>query len=121
MKEIRVATYSIFKFLQREQYGDEIKSIVRTGKVSKSSSLIKLSHVYHDGLWKVGGRLQNSDICEDAKHPIILPSPYHVTKILIRNYHEQNAHMGSLHILAEILDCTRTSYGKVSFEQMFGL
>lgn len=100
--EIREATSSVIRVLQMEVYRDEIRSIVQVGKVPKSSSLVRLNPEYTDGLLRVGGRLQNSLIGEDAKHPIILPSSHHVTRILIRDFHERNAHMGVLHVLSLI-------------------
>ena len=35
-----------------------------------------------------------------TKHQIILPGNHHVTRILIKAYHETNAHMGAHHILS---------------------
>ncbi|XP_053377557.1 uncharacterized protein LOC123564742 [Mercenaria mercenaria] len=100
--EIREATKAILKFVQGNTFDIEINSVMKTGRVPKVSSLTKLSPVYIGSLLRVGGRLDNSDLHSDVKHPIILPNNHHVTRILIRKYHEINAHMGAHYILSLI-------------------
>lgn len=53
--EKQAETSTVLKLLQREMYGEEIRSIKPTGKVSKSSSLIRLNPIIRDGLLRVGG------------------------------------------------------------------
>ena len=98
--EIRQATKCIAQMLQENAYKDEKNLLSNKGQVLKSSSLIKLSPIYEDGLLKVGGRLGSADLPNETKHPIILPSAHHVTKILIRKYHESNGHAGAQHVLS---------------------
>ena len=100
VREIRVATKCIFILLQKGEYGNDIRHVVETGNVSKTSSIVNLSAIYTEDLLKVGGRLENADVHCDVKHPIILPSEHPVTRVLIRKYHELNAHMGACHILS---------------------
>ncbi|XP_053395609.1 uncharacterized protein LOC128555863 [Mercenaria mercenaria] len=100
--EIREATKAILMFVQGKAFDIEINSVMKTGRVPKVSSLTKLSPVYIGSLLRVGGRLDNSNLHSDVKHPIILPNNHHVTRILIRKYHEINAHMGAHHILSLI-------------------
>ena len=102
VREIRVATKCIFILLQKGEYGNDIRHVVETGNVSKTSSIVNLSAIYTDDLLKVFGRLENADVQCDVKHPIILPSEHPVTRVLIRKYHELNAHMGACHILSLI-------------------
>lgn len=100
VNEIRDATKSILVLVQKSAYNNDIKCVTETTKVPKVSPLVKLSPVYVNGLLRVGGRLNNAFVHADAKHPVILPSNHHVTRILIRKYHEMNAHMGAHHILS---------------------
>ncbi|XP_060596964.1 uncharacterized protein LOC132750911 [Ruditapes philippinarum] len=43
INEIRAAKSAVFKLLQMEIYGDEIRSVIQAGNVSKSSSLVRLN------------------------------------------------------------------------------
>ena len=54
------------------------------------------------GILRVGSRLGNAQISEEAKRPIILPKKHHVTDIIIRKHHEELAHAGREHVLASI-------------------
>ncbi|XP_036138375.1 uncharacterized protein LOC118644288 [Monomorium pharaonis] len=47
-----------------------------------------------DGLLRVGGRLQASDLTFAQKHPILLPSRNRITDQIIREIHEQYHHTG---------------------------
>ena len=50
----------------------------------------------------VGGRLNNADIPQESKHPIILPRKGTVTTLIIRNAHECLGHAGRGHVLARL-------------------
>ena len=46
------------------------------------------------GISRVGGRLQNSSLDYQSKHPLLLPSEHHVTKLLITDVRESVGHLG---------------------------
>ena len=46
------------------------------------------------GISRVGGRLQNSSSDYQSKHPLLLPSEHHVTKLLITDVRESVGHLG---------------------------
>ncbi|XP_045541516.1 uncharacterized protein LOC123723018 [Papilio machaon] len=73
----------------------EIEAI-RAGKnVSKNSGLISLNPYLDDrGLMRVGGRIQNSQLDDNMKHPIIVPYQSHLTKLLISDAHQRVLHGG---------------------------
>ena len=50
----------------------------------------------------VGGRLQNSPIEQDAKHPALLPKDHHVSELIMRYYHMISGHSGLEHTLSLI-------------------
>ena len=64
-------------------------------------------YLAEDDVLRVGGRLDKSDLSQDAKHPIILPRHHPVTTLVIREIHERNRHAGVNHVLAD----TRTHFG----------
>ena len=50
--------------------------------------------VYKLRLFLVRGRLQNSSSDYQSKHPLLLPSEHHVTKLLITDVRESVGHLG---------------------------
>ncbi|GFU56343.1 integrase catalytic domain-containing protein [Trichonephila clavipes] len=54
------------------------------------------------GLVRVGGRLQNSQLRFNSKHPIILPSQHSISKLLIKEQHIAHLHAGPT-LLAHVL------------------
>ncbi|XP_071153097.1 uncharacterized protein [Mytilus edulis] len=66
-----------------------------------SSKLSKLDpFVDKDGLLRVGGRLERSDISYEIKHPIILPKDLPISRLIIENIHRSIEHLGKNSILA---------------------
>ena len=65
-------------------------------------SLQSLNPFLAEGVLRVGGRLQNSNLHLESKHPIILPYRHPVTDLLIRDFHEREGHMGASQVLASI-------------------
>ena len=84
----------IFKELQRSAFKNEIASLShkeQKPKLTKQSRLLRLDPFIDDqGLIRVGGRLENSTLPFDVKHPIILPRCSHVTEPIIDHFHERD-------------------------------
>ena len=60
-----------------------------------SSSLYKLDPFLDvDGILRVGGRLRRASLADDIKFPIILPRNSHVTKLIVKHFHERIRHQG---------------------------
>lgn len=47
-----------------------------------------------DGLMRVGGRLQNANVTYDERHPLIIPNHSILSKLLLKDAHEQTLHGG---------------------------
>ena len=100
----------IIRHIQDETFPQEMnacqkKHEEKTGidkPLKKSSKLGKLNPEYRDGLLRVGGRLRNAPIAEDAKHQVILPKNHQVSKLIIQHIHRKIGHQGRNHILAEL-------------------
>ncbi|GFU30943.1 integrase catalytic domain-containing protein [Trichonephila clavipes] len=60
------------------------------------------SSIYEHGLVRVGGRLQNSQLRFNSKHPIILPSQHSISELLIKEQHIAHLHAGPT-LLAHVL------------------
>ncbi|XP_014674789.1 PREDICTED: uncharacterized protein LOC106814920 [Priapulus caudatus] len=68
----------------------------------KRSKLARLDPVVEDGLLKVGGRLQRSNVPQAAKHQVIVPKESHVAGLILRQVHVEVGHSGRNHMLARL-------------------
>ena len=60
------------------------------------------------GIFRCGGRLDNAELTEMQKHPIMLDSKHHVTRLIVEQSHKW--HKGDLdRATLKILDCTRAT------------
>ena len=55
-----------------------------------------------DGILRVGGRLQRSNLSMQEKHPVILPAQHPITALIVMMYHEREGHMGCSQVLTAI-------------------
>ncbi|XP_063965022.1 uncharacterized protein LOC135156447 [Lytechinus pictus] len=103
------AEEAIVRYIQQQTYSKEYKALQQSTavqgdaaiQVANSSPLSKLNVQFTDGgLICVGGRLQNSPLDEQTKHPVILPPKHHVVKLLIQHYHSLSGHSGKEHVLS---------------------
>ena len=68
-----------------------------------------------DGLWRCGGRVGNSTLPYDTKHPMILPPDHYVTGLII-----QKAHLNVYHNeVKETLVQLRSKFWIVRGRQIF--
>ena len=92
--EISQAQTQVWRSIQREQYGLEISRLGSGKPINRESFLCKLNPFLDDqGLLRVTGRIENSELEYDAKHPIIIPGG-HIAKLLIRAQHLNMHHAG---------------------------
>jgi len=88
-------------------FKNEIESLShkeQNAKISRQSSLIKLdSFIDEQGLIRVGGRLENSTLPFEVKHPIVLPRSSQVTDLIIDHFHKKVKHQGKGMTMNEIL------------------
>ena len=80
-------------YLLREIQLEEFVALRRNKLVP--SSLRTLCPFIKDGLVRVGGRLNNSNLSYEHQHPILLPKKHHVVQLLIDFHHKLNFHAGS--------------------------
>lgn len=107
VREVQVATERIVSYVQNSHFREDIDRLEITQK-SRNRNLLKRSHlrrlnpVLVNGILRVEGRLERSSLSFDAKHPIILPEKHHVTRLIIRHYHQREGQMGPRQVLAAI-------------------
>ena len=106
VEELQSAEKAILIYLQRRHYANEVHHLKsnENGCISSRSPIYNLKPFKDkDGLLKVKGRLQNADILNTAKHPIILPRDTHVTELIERYVHEwESKHLGREYVLSKI-------------------
>ncbi|PIK53264.1 hypothetical protein BSL78_09838 [Apostichopus japonicus] len=95
--ELQDAERNIIIWLQKRTFPDvenQARCQDRKGGWS-STTFKKLCPIVVNGVLRVGGRLANASIAYDQKHPVILLSDNHVTKLVIQHHHTLVGHMGA--------------------------
>ncbi|KAL7723220.1 hypothetical protein ACLKA6_015992 [Drosophila palustris] len=92
--EIQAARIICLKHAQT-CFKDDLQLILANKPLKNRSQLIKLAPmVCKDGLLRVGGRLGNSQLPPDVKHPILLPKSHRITRLILEHEHCTNLHPG---------------------------
>ena len=92
------AKATIFRLLQQEQFGEEMKSFNAEKEIPKSSKLLKFSpFLDEEGLIRDKGGIGKSQLDFNAKHPILLHRKNDAVEIFLRNEHQDNQHEGTEH------------------------
>lgn len=91
--DLAAAETTIIRDVQRESFPEIVKEL-SSGKITHQGTLRNLSpFLDEDGVLRVGGRLQNSNLPYDSKHPILLPQNHHVSKLIILEVHSRGFHV----------------------------
>lgn len=96
------AFFAIIRDAQCEAFG-----ILSSDKspVASSNPLYTLDlFIDNRGIVRVGGRLQQSQLPFDQKHPIIIPANHPICSVLVQHYHESTGHQGRHVTLGAIRD-----------------
>ena len=102
VEELVMAETHILRYVQQGAYADEIHDLSSIKVVKKASSLSKQDPTMVHGLLRVGGRLKNAPIQEDARCPIIVPKNHHIAELIVRDCHEKTGHSGLEYTLSMI-------------------
>jgi len=101
--ELRQAQNKIIQIVQRKHFKREIMSLEMRREIDKKSQLLHLTpFLDENGILRVGGRLQNSSLQFDEKHPIIIPHEDHLSTLIIQDAHQRTLHGGNQLTLAVI-------------------
>nr|CAH7767045.1 unnamed protein product [Callosobruchus chinensis] len=80
--EINDAFHTLIRVSQVSSFPSDYQRLKDGNNLSSSSSLLSLSpFMDKDGLLRVGGRLKYSNLPYSRKHPILLNSSHHLTKL----------------------------------------
>ena len=93
------AKATIFKLLQQEQFGEEMKSLKAEKEITKGSKILQFSpFLNEEGLIRAKGRLGKSQLDFNAKHPILLHWKNNAVELFLRNELKDNQHEGTEHV-----------------------
>ena len=103
LEELQSTETRLLKLSQRRSFKTDYDSLLTSGKVSTRSCLIHLRpYLNKEGLICVGGRLVQSALTVRQMHPIILHHMDHLPKLIGRQLHVDNLHVGPTALLAII-------------------
>lgn len=89
--ELKAAFIHLCRLSQRESFLPEYDLFACKRSLSPKSLILSLTQFFGDDhAIRVGGRLGASDFNFDKKHPVLLHSMHHFTKILFEHEHKQN-------------------------------
>ena len=95
-KELKAAETTCLKIVQIQHFSLILAELAKP-EAQLKGDLAKLNPwIDQDGLLRVGGRLNNSNLKFDRKHPILLPKKSSFTTLLIRYEHFRHLHCGTL-------------------------
>ncbi|XP_027839404.2 uncharacterized protein LOC114121329 [Aphis gossypii] len=102
VKELIVAEQRLIIYAQREIFMEEYDALLKNKGISGRSKLRSLNIKLRYGMIVVGGRLDNADLSQDQRQPIILPYNHKVTQLIFSDCHMKLLHCGPQLLLAEI-------------------
>ncbi|XP_064553360.1 uncharacterized protein LOC135438811 isoform X1 [Drosophila montana] len=101
--DIKCGTHLLIKNIQLTHFAEEYKALSLKRPLPTRSKLRSLCPLLDaEGLLRIGGRLQNSNLEYEAKHPLLLPKRHPVTAAMITYYHLEFLHAGPQFLLATL-------------------
>ncbi len=95
VKEFNCAKVRLIRWSQAVSFPEDLMHLDKFQCVASKSKLVQLSpFLDSDRLLSVGGRLQNAQLPNKARHPIILPSDHPITYLIIDDIHRCALHSG---------------------------
>ncbi|XP_035213434.1 uncharacterized protein LOC118187347 [Stegodyphus dumicola] len=100
--EIQEAEEYCIKQVQREKYFSDTQQIERNKLITPDSKLNSLApYLESRGILRVRGRLEQAELIDDEKHPIILPKTK-FTELVIFSEHIKVFHSGVMATLSKV-------------------
>jgi hypothetical protein len=110
IEELELPKQKLLAYTQYLSYSTEIERLKKRRPIPRESQLVKLDpYIDGDGLLRVRGRLQMSDLCYEDKHPIILPC-VNLVKLLVRFMHVHLKHAGVDSMITSLRICVVLNY-----------
>lgn len=82
--EFSQARFTIIKAMQQDVYKKEFENLTQDSRVSRHRLLKRLDpFIDNEGMMRVGGWIHAADLSDQEKHPLVIPSNHHITKVLV--------------------------------------
>lgn len=99
IKEVNMKFHKFQPFIESSELKEAIECCIKQCQSLESKDdlkRLKPLNPYNDekGILRARGRIQNSNLPEDVKHPIILPHKSHLTDLIIDDAHKKTLHGG---------------------------
>ncbi|KAB0799705.1 hypothetical protein PPYR_07585, partial [Photinus pyralis] len=113
--DLETAENVLLQIVQKRHFINDIRLLENTGTCS--AALVKYRPFLRDGLLRVGGRLENSQLSFDSQHPILLPKRDHLVNLLIEYYHHRGSNfVGAKSQLKDLFELIRSENFKTQIE-----
>lgn len=108
VEEMNEALNICIKKSQGEDFSEELRNLKEKGRLDLKNRTLKSLNLFLDknGIIRVGGRLEMSQLEYDRKHPILLSRKSFITNLLIADSHVKTMHGGPQAMLTYL----RTKY-----------
>ncbi|XP_076660198.1 uncharacterized protein LOC143363511 [Halictus rubicundus] len=101
--EVRACQLTLLRLKQASHFEEDIRALRKSQPVPAKSRLARLSPFLDaDGVLRVGGRLQVSNLAYDRKHPAILPDDSPLARLWVDAAHKRCLHGGNHLTLATL-------------------
>lgn len=100
VSEIKTALQTLIKLSQSYTFAEEINLLQKQGQLLPKHKLSNLTpFIDSQDILRVGGRIQNSNLHFNQKHPIIMSSQCNLSKMICIYEHLRHYHAGPQHLL----------------------
>ncbi|XP_058802443.1 uncharacterized protein LOC131670671 [Phymastichus coffea] len=110
--DLRWAFLTCARLSQRQTFADEIKLLQGPAPRLQASLRALEPFLDEDGLLRVGGRLSQSPLPYDERHPVLLDGRSHLAKLVLRWAHARSLHGGFRSTYARVLQKAWITGGK---------
>ncbi|KAK9744294.1 hypothetical protein QE152_g7872 [Popillia japonica] len=101
--ELNTSMITLIKIAQASSFAKEIHQLTQNGKLDNDSRLLSLNpFIDNEGILRVSGRLNRSNIAYQHKHQSLLPTKHWLTELIIQNEHATHLHSGTQLTMAAI-------------------
>ncbi|XP_018400787.1 PREDICTED: uncharacterized protein LOC108778179 [Cyphomyrmex costatus] len=101
-EEITAALQLMCRIVQQHSFPEEYKALSSNKSLGASSRILILNPFLDDGLIKVGGRLERSNLTQDARHPVLLPKNHELSRRIVTQAHVRSLHAGTQATMAAV-------------------
>ncbi|XP_066957957.1 uncharacterized protein [Macrobrachium rosenbergii] len=102
LEELQEAKNKTIATIQREFFQEEYESLMKGVKKPKLALVHQLNLYLDNRVIRCKGRLEHEQLPEPAKFPTLLLKRCYVTRVIIKEHHDANVHMGVNAIVASV-------------------